>query len=125
MSFSLPLPVPLPLTSPHVLYVQLLPLQYLAVCAMETRGKVYAQYYIVEVSLNKGQDGREEEIGDSEEDSNIPKIFHNVVSLTELNDVQLVQDSLRSIAGNHSLSISLSLITHTHTHTLSLSLIIQ
>lgn len=94
MTSSLPLHSSPPLPSPHCLYVRLLPLAYLAVCAGDKDGEVEDRYFLVEVaesSVPKAEEGGRPPV---------PRIFHSVVTMAELDNCQLVHDSLRSVAGD-------------------------
>lgn len=67
---------------------------YLAVCAGERDGEVEDRYFLVEVAeASVAKEG-----GDSRPP--VPRIFHSVVTMTELDNCQLVHDSLRSVAGD-------------------------
>ncbi|CAI8009476.1 Mediator of RNA polymerase II transcription subunit 14 [Geodia barretti] len=93
VSPSLPFPSPLPLPSPHLLFVQLLPLAYLVVCAVESSGVVAPRYYLLEVvETNGGGQGVDEGRMPP-----VPRIFYSPVTLAELDDAQLVEDSLRAV----------------------------
>ena len=95
VSPSLPFPSPLPLPSPHLLFVQLLPLAYLVVCAVESSGVVAPRYYLLEVvETNGGGQGVDEGRMPP-----VPRIFYSPVTLAELDDAQLVEDSLRAVTG--------------------------